>query len=98
MKETCNVTNKSAGRVVYNIKEDGIRRVYYPQETKKDIPVSELLKVSQQPGGRALLYNYLYIDNKEVLRYLINGKEEPEYWIEEKDIPNWMNACSIEEF
>jgi hypothetical protein len=98
MKETCNITNKSSGRVVYNIKEDGIRRVYYPHETKKNITVNELNKLVQQPGGRELLYHYLYVDDKEVLRYLINGVEAPEYWLTEDNIPNWMNTCSLDEF
>lgn len=30
-----NVTNRSAGMVVYNIPEEGIRREFMPGETKK---------------------------------------------------------------
>jgi hypothetical protein len=98
MKEFCNVTNKSSGRVVYQIKEEGLRRVFYPRETKKNIAVSELEKLAQQPGGLVIIYNYLQIDDKEVLRYLINGEEAPEYWISEEDLPNWMNTCSLDAF
>jgi hypothetical protein len=60
--------------------------------------VAELNKLVQQPGGLTLIYNYLLIDDKEVLRYLINGKEAPEYWITEEEIPTWMNECSLAEF
>lgn len=98
MKEVCTVSNKSAGRVVYNIKEDGLRRQFFPGETKKDIKVSELQKLVQQPGGMALLYNYLMVHDREVFEYLINGKAVPEYWITPEDIPNWMQTCSLPEF
>lgn len=98
MKETCIVSNKSAGRVVYNIKEDGIRREFFPNETRKDIRVSELEKLIQQPGGRELLYNYLWVQDREVLEYLINGEIAPEYWIKPEDLPTWMQECSLPEF
>lgn len=98
MKTTCNITNKSAGRTVYLIKEDNIRRIFYPGETKKNIPVSELEKLIQQPGGLSLLYNRLFIDDPEVVEYLINGKPVPEYWLTAEKMPDWMNSCSLEEF
>ncbi len=98
MKETCNVTNKSTGRVVYTIKEDGLRREFYPHETKKNIPVAELEKLVQRSGGRQLFYNCLYIDDREILHYLINGEVAPEYFLTEEKIPNWMNSCSLDEF
>lgn len=98
MKDKCNVANKSAGQVVYSIKEDGIRRVFYPREVKKDIPVAELTKLSQQPGGLGLIYNYLLIEDKEILESLINTEEAPEYWLTEDKIPSWMESCSLDEF
>lgn len=98
MKQSCNVTNKSAGRTVYLIKEDNIRRTFFPNETKRNIPVSELEKLVQQPGGLSLLYNRLFIDDMEIVRHLINGEEVPEYWLKEEDIPAWMEKCSLDEF
>lgn len=98
MKDTCNVINKSAGTVIYNIKEDRIRRAFSPKEIKRNMKVSELEKLVQQPGGKELLYNYLMIDDSEIVEYLLNGKVEPEYWLKESDIPNWMNTCSLDEF
>ena len=89
MKDKCIVYNKSAGRAVYKLPELGVRRMFYPGE-HKEISVSELEKLVQTPGGRKLIYNYLLIDDKEIIEYLINGKVEPEYWLKEKDIDSWM--------
>lgn len=98
MKEVCTVTNKSTGRVIYSIPEDHIRRDFAPREIKRDIKVDELVKLSQQAGGRELIYNYLYIHDPTVARYVINGEPAPEYWITEKELPDWMKNCSLPEF
>lgn len=95
---TCTVTNKSAGRVIYNIKEDGLRRVFYPRETKNNVSVAELHKLVQQPGGLELLYNYLYIHEPNIAREVIIGEIAPEYWITEEQLPGWMMNCSLPEF
>ena len=97
MKDFCTVSNKSAGFVIYNIKEDGIRREFYPNETK-EIAVKELQKLAQQPGGRTLLYDYLLINDAEIARYLITGEIALEYWIKPNEIPHWMETCSLPEF
>ena len=97
MKNFCKVSNKSAGRVIYNIKEAGIRREFYPSETK-EINVSELQQLVQQPGGKELLYNYLYVNDREIIELLINGEIAPEYWIAPTDLAKWMNDCSLAEF
>lgn len=97
MTEFVNVTNKSSGRVVYSIKEDGIRREFYPRQTKKNIPVSEIQKLAQQPGGLNLLYNYLLVQSPEVVKELVDDVA-PEYWITEEELPKWMETCSLDEF
>lgn len=97
MNTECKVINKSAGRVVYKLPELGVRREFYPNE-KKILSVKELESLSQTPGGRNLLYNYLLVDDKEIINYLINGKVEPEYWIREEEIDSWMQTCSLEAF
>lgn len=98
MKDTCSVTNKSAGRVVYKIPELNLRREFYPHETKKNIAVDELEKLAQMPGGRNILYNYLMVNDPEVICFLINGEVPPEYWFSEEKLPGWMNSCSLDEF
>lgn len=98
MKETCNVTNRSAGLVVYRIPELNIRRLFNRFETKKNIAVKELEMLSAQLGGPELIYNYLTIDDDEVYKYLINGEPQPEYYIKESELPKWMQECTLAEF
>ena len=97
MDKMCKVTNRSAGRVIYNIPEDHIRREFYNKETK-EITLSELEKLAQQPGGRKLIYNYLSIQDADTIGHLVNRPIEPEYWLTEDKIPEWMNTCSLDEF
>lgn len=97
MDKMCKVTNRSAGRVIYNIPEDHIRREFYNKETKV-IALSELEKLAQQPGGRKLIYNYLSIQDADTVGHLVNRPIEPEYWLTEDKIPEWMNTCSLDEF
>ena len=97
MDKMCKVTNRSAGRVIYNIPEDHIRREFYNKETK-EIALSELEKLAQQPGGRKLIYNYLSIQDADAIGRLVNRSIEPEYWLTEDKIPGWMNTCSLDEF
>ena len=97
MDKMCKVTNRSAGRVIYNIPEDHIRREFYNKETK-EIALSELEKLAQQPGGRKLIYNYLSIQDADTVGHLVNRPIEPEYWLTEDKIPEWMNTCSLDEF
>lgn len=99
MNNTCAVSNKSSGRVVYKIPEmNNLRREFYPHETKRNINVEELEKLSQMPGGLNLLCNYLMVEDAEVLKHLINRDVEPEYWLKDSDIPNWMKTCSLDTF
>lgn len=98
MKDKCTVTNKSAGSVVYSIPELGVRRVFYSKEKKPNIAVSELEKLVQMPGGLELLYNYLMVEDKEIINYLINGEVAPEYWLTEDKIPDWLVTSSLDEF
>lgn len=97
MKDQCNVTNKSAGFVIYNIPELGVRREFAPHETKH-IKVDELDSLSMMGGGKELIYNYLFINDDEVLHHLLNKDVEPEYYLTEAQIPSWMESCSIDEF
>lgn len=98
MNEVCNVTNKSCGLVIYKVPELNVRREFQPQETKKNIPVNELEQLASQPGGRTLIYNYLYLSDPEVLNEVVNQEVAPEYWLKEEDIPNWMKTCTLDEF
>ena len=92
-----NVTNRSAGTVVYRIPEENIRREFNPHETKK-ITEDEIEKACSQPGVRELFYNYLFIDDEHILHDVINLDEQPEYWLTEDMIPNWLNTCTLDQF
>ena len=92
-----NVTNRSAGTVVYRIPEDNLRREFYPHETKK-IEKEEIEKACSQPGVRELFCDYLFVDDEQVLHDILNFDEQPEYWLTEDMIPTWLNTCSFDEF
>ena len=91
------VTNRSNGIVIYSVPDMHVSREFNRKETKK-IPYGELLALAQQPGGRELIYNYLFVQNAEALENALNIKEQPEYWLKESDIPKWINTCSLNEF
>lgn len=97
MKEQYDVYNKSAGIVIYNIPEMNIRREFAPHEVKH-IGFKELEALSMVPGGRELIYDYLFINDEEIIHYLINRDIVPEYYLTEDQIPTWMDSCSLDEF
>ena len=90
------VTNRSAGMVVYNIPEEGIRREFMPGETKK-IRYSELEKLAYLSGGRTLMENFLQIKDEEVNKDL-GVHTEPEYYLDEAGVVKLLISGSIDEF
>lgn len=72
------VTNRSASVVFYSVPEIGVKsRMFQPNETKK-ISYEELEGLNYQPGGPALIRDYLQIKNAAVRDEFV-GKVEPEY-------------------
>ena len=90
------VTNRSAGRVIYKIPEDGIRREFQPKEVKR-LPYGELAKLTMQPGGRALMENYLLIESEDVTEEL-NIHTEPEYYYTDEEVINLIKSGSQDEW
>lgn len=90
------VKNRSVGMVVYNIREDNIRREFSPGETKK-ISFAELEKLSFQPGGRNLMQNYLQIKEADATENL-GIKRELEYDMSEQDVIKLIQVGSLDEF
>lgn len=90
------VKNRSAGRVVYNIPEEHIRREFAVGETKK-ITYGELGKLSYQPGGRVLMEQFLQIQMPEAIEDL-NLNTEVEYDMSEEDIINALQKGSLDQF
>lgn len=92
----CIVKNRSASRVIYRIPELGIRREFSPTETKK-VSYEELEKLSYQPGGLAILTNFLQIlDNPSVQDLGI--KAEPEYHMSEQQVVELLQKGSLDAF
>ena len=99
MKSTdfVNITNRSPGVVAYHLNDSGKLREFHPKETKK-VLYAEIEEVCAQPGGRDLLYNYFYIEEPGVLEDAINITPEPEYYLTEDKIDEWMASSSLDQF
>ena len=89
-----NVKNRSAGVVVYTIPEEGVRREFAPNETKR-IRFQELEKLSYQSGGRELMQHFLQITNAEVLENL-NIQAEPEYYMNDEQVIELIRTGSLD--
>lgn len=97
MNKTCTVKNKSAGSVFYSTPRYG-RKVFHPGQSIPNIEVAELKELVQQPGGMALFYNFLQVDDKTIVQEILNAEMPLEYWFKEEEISGWMNSCSLAEF
>lgn len=90
------VKNRSVSRVVYQIPEDHIRRVFAPGESKK-ISYDELVKLSYQPGGREMMTNFLQIVDEVIIKDL-NIPAQPEYFLDEAQVVDLLKNGSLEQF
>lgn len=99
MVDKVEVFNKSAGVVMYKIPNSPAGNVRtFSAHQKQTVSVQELNDLCQHPGGQELFYNYLYINDPEVVRSILQLEPEPEYWLTEDQIPTWMDTCSLDEF
>lgn len=99
MVDKVEVFNKSAGVVMYKIPNSPAGNVRtFSAHQKQTVSVQELNDLCQHPGGLELFYNYLYINDPEVVRSILQLEPEPEYWLTEDKIPSWMETCSLDEF
>ena len=92
----CLVKNRSASRIIYRIPELGIRREFSPTETKK-ISYEELEKLSYQPGGVAMMTNFLQIQDAPATDSL-GIVTEPEYYMSEQQIVDLIRSGSLDAF
>lgn len=92
----CLVKNRSASRIVYRIPELGIRREFSPTETKR-ISFEELEKLSYQPGGLAMMTNFLQIQDTPAVNQL-GIRTEPEYHMSEQQIIELIKTGSLDAF
>lgn len=96
MKKLYNVTNRSAGIVVYSIPEIGVRREFAANETKK-IELDELRKLAYQPGGKTLIEGFLRVVEDEVVDQLGLDVQD-EYYMTEDDVKKLILEGTAEEF
>ncbi len=97
MSKTFLVTNRSASVVCYSVPEIGIKsRTYQPGETKK-ISYEELEGLNYQPGGAALIREYLQIKDIEVRNEFV-GKVEPEYNMTPEQVKELILNGSLDEW
>lgn len=90
------VKNRSAGIAVYKIPDLGIRREFSPGEIKK-IKFSELEALTYQPGGKALISEYLQII-EEAATDELEISREPEYDMSEQQIIELLKTGSLDAF
>lgn len=91
-----NVKNRSSSVVVYRIPETNLRREFQPGETKR-IPFGELEKLTYQPGGHALLEEFLQIVDEAATSNL-NVRREVEYDMSEAQIRDLLVKGSLDAF
>ena len=93
--ELIKVTNKGRGITGYVIPDLGnLYREFMPGETK-EITMEELRKLSYIPGGKAMLKNYLLIQNEEAVTELLN-EVQPEYYYTAEDVKDLLLNGSLD--
>ena len=93
--ELIKVTNKGRGITGYVIPDLGnLYREFMPGETK-EITMEELRKLSYIPGGKAMLKNYLLIQNETAVKELLN-EVQPEYYYTEADVKDLLLNGSLD--
>lgn len=92
----CVVKNRSSSNVNYEIPSLMIKRRFRPGEVK-EIPYSELAKLTYEPGGRNIMDKYLYIAEKEITDSL-GVKRELEYDWDEARIRQLLTTDSLDQF
>ena len=99
MNKMMSVKNRSTSMVVYKVNLDNgslVRREFSPGETQK-VPYDELVKLTYQPGGRALMENFLQITDSEAVNNL-NMKTEPEYNMSEQHVIDLLRTGDMDAF
>lgn len=94
--DTCKVKNRGASFVTYRIPEDGVRRAFQPGEVKV-IKATELEKLMYQPGGPAILTQFLQVMDDDTVKNL-GVHTEPEYYMSEADVVKLVKDGSLDAF
>ena len=90
------VKNRSASSVVVRIPEINVRKEFAPGQVLT-MTYDELTRLSFQPGGRALMENFLQIMEDEV-NDALGVVREAEYYMTEQQIVDMLKSGSLEQF
>ena len=90
------VTNRTHATVGYEIPELGNLHRSFQFGESKNITFGELEKLSWLPGGRYLLANCLVINDKEVVKELLNDVE-PEYYYDDFAVKQLLEYGSVDQ-
>ena len=92
------VRNRDNGGVGYTIPDLGNLHRTFQAGEEKEISMEELRKLSYLPGGKAILRNYLVIeDNPEAVEELLSTVE-PEYYYTDEDIKKLLTEGTLDQF
>lgn len=94
-KNMVKVTNRDTWTVCYTVPEIGANRRFTAHESKM-IPVEELRRLVWTDGGRAIINNYLVIEDEKIARDILN-EIEPEYFYTESDVIKLLTLGSDDE-
>ena len=89
------ITNRYDGMAGYEVADLGINRLFMAGETK-EVTAEEVRKLSYSIGGKALLQDFLVIDNPELVSEIL-GTVEPEYYYTESDVKNLLEKGTLAE-
>ena len=90
------IHNRDNATIFYDIPEmNGLHRVFQPGE-RKEVALGELIKLSYEPGGMALLQDSLVIEDKKAVAQIL-GQVEPEYDYTVEDVRRLLVEGSLDE-
>lgn len=90
------IRNRSASVVGYTIPDLHVHRRFSPGEIK-EISKEEIEQLLYQPGGRAILTDYLQVSQDDI-KEIDMEEQEKEYYYTEDEIKKVITSGSIDEF
>jgi len=90
------VKNRDSGFIGYTIPDTGTHREFSPNETKT-IKFEELEKLVWARGGKALLTNYLIVEDAEAAQELLGESVEPEYYYDKETVDKLLTEGTLDQ-
>ena len=96
MADLVTVLNRTAGKIVYQIPDRGVRRELAPGQVIK-VTKDEIEALSFTSGGLDLIRNHLLVKDEEILDEL-NVHREPEYYMNAENVVKLIKEGTLDEF